>query len=117
MITVPEIRKFIFSLPESIEIEHWGKPSFRINNKIFAVLQEDGVTLTIKSSHEDRNIYTQMDPKIYTVPESFSNLNYMHMNIELVEKSEAKMLIYKAWSSVAPKKLVKTFNGGKFEEG
>jgi hypothetical protein len=34
MISVEEVRTFALSLPGSEEIEHWGKPSFRIRNKI-----------------------------------------------------------------------------------
>jgi hypothetical protein len=114
MISIHEIRNFIKNLPESQETDHWGKPSFRLNNKIFAVLQEDGVTLTIKTSREDREIYTQLDPQIFRVPETFSNLNYMNLNINLIEPEEVKLLILKAWRNVAPKKLIKTYES-RFE--
>ena len=115
MISISEIRNFIMKLPESLEVDHWGKPSFRLNNKIFAVLQEDGVTLTIKISTQEREIYTQLEPKIFRVPETFSNLNYMHINTNLIKPEEAKLLIERAWRSVAPKRLIKQFEW-KFEE-
>ncbi|MFD0674903.1 MmcQ/YjbR family DNA-binding protein [Cohnella sp. GCM10027633] len=111
MISIAEIRKYAMNLPESMEVEHWGKPSFRMKNKIFAVLQEDGVTLTLKTSAEEREIYTQLDPRIFRVPETFSNLNYMHVNTELINPEEARLLLLKAWKSVAPKKLIKEFEG------
>lgn len=112
MIAAEEVRKFALSLPESEEIEHWGKPSFRIKNKIFAVIQEYGVTLVLKTSGEDREIYTGMDPNVYSVPKSFSKLNYMVVNLELADPEELRGLIIKAWSSIAPKKLVKAFQNG-----
>lgn len=107
MISTHEIRNYIMNLPESIEVEHWGKRSFRIKNKIFAILQEDGATLTIKASAEDIEILTQLDPRIFQVPKTFSNLNYMHINMEQIDPEEAKSFILKAWRSVAPKKLIK----------
>lgn len=111
MITVDEVRSYALSLPESKEIEHWGKPSFRINKKIFAVVQKDGVHLAVKTVGDDRMIYTTMAPETFKVPESYSTLNYVLVNMNLVEPEELKGLLLKAWGSVAPKKLVKQYDG------
>jgi hypothetical protein len=111
MMSVEEVRTFALSLPESMEIEHWGKPSFRIRNKVFAVIQEDGVSLDVKTVGEDRLIYTTMDSKVYSIPRSFSNMNYMIVNLDLVNSEELRGLLIKAWSSIAPKKLVKEYKG------
>ncbi|TVX98682.1 MmcQ/YjbR family DNA-binding protein [Cohnella terricola] len=114
MTTIESVRHFSLSLPESKEINHWGKPSFRVNNKIFAVIQDDGFTLTVKTVAEDRSMLTTLDPETFKVPDSFSNLNYMNINLTRVEEKELKGLILKAWSSIAPKKLVnKYFEGLK----
>ena len=101
------------TLPETKEVDHFGKLSFRVNNKIFTVIQPDGYTLTVKTNGEDRAIYTTMDPETYSVPASFSNLNYMHINLNTVSPEELHGLVIKAWSSVAPKKLVQAFNRSK----
>jgi hypothetical protein len=107
MMSVEEVRTFAMSLPESEEIEHWGKPSFRVKNKIFAVVQEDSVSLVIKTTGDDKHIYTTMDASVYSIPESFTKLNYMIVNLELVDPEELRGLLIKAWCSMAPKKLLK----------
>jgi hypothetical protein len=112
MITVEEVRSYALSLPQSREVEHWGKPSFRINNKVYAVLQEDGVTLTVKTVGEDKMIYTTMDPATFQIPETFSKLNYMHINLTKVDVQELQGLLLKAWSSVVPKKILKEYMDG-----
>ncbi len=109
MMSVEEVRTLALSFPEAEELEHWGKPSFRIRNKIFAVIQEDGVSLVVKTTVEDREIYTKMEPEVYSIPKSFSNLNYMIVKMNLVNAEELRGLITKAWSSIAPKKLVKEY--------
>ncbi|WP_258881302.1 MmcQ/YjbR family DNA-binding protein [Paenibacillus sp. sptzw28] len=116
LISINEAREFILSLPETVEIDHFGKPSFRINNKIFATIQPDGITLTIKTVGEDRTIYTTMDPETYRIPETFSKLNYMHINLYTASPEELKGLLNKAWRSVAPKRVVKAFDESKFED-
>ncbi|WP_271754997.1 MmcQ/YjbR family DNA-binding protein [Cohnella sp. JJ-181] len=110
MFPIHDIRSFILTLPETKEIDHFGKPSFRVNNKIFATIQPEGSILTVKTNGEDRMMYTMLDPETYRVPETFSNLNYMHINLNTVSPIELKGLLIKAWSHVAPKKLVKAFD-------
>ncbi|MFC5472295.1 MmcQ/YjbR family DNA-binding protein [Cohnella suwonensis] len=109
MITIQEIRDYCLSLPETVELDHWGKPSFRIRNKIIAVFQPDGITLTIKASPEDKAIYSDIDPNVYRIPESFANMNYLNVHLPFADRTEVQGLIRKAWSSIAPKKLVKAY--------
>lgn len=104
-----ELRSFLMGLPETKEIDHWGKPSFRVNNKIYAALQPDGTTLTLKTTGEDRSVYTAMAPETYRIPDTFSKLNYMHADLQKADPDELKGLLLKAWAGVAPKKLVKEF--------
>lgn len=110
VITKQEVQSFALALPEAHEMEHWGKPSYRIGSKIFAVVQEDGVTLTVKTTGEDRIIYTDMDSAAYSIPESFSNMNYMHIHMTNADPREVKGLLVKAWSSIAPKRAIKAYN-------
>lgn len=109
MLTIDEIRKITLSLPAAEEIQHFEKPSFRVNQKIFVVIQTDMKTITVKTSREERALYIETDPTAYSVPESFSNLNYMHINLETANDVEVVKLIQSAWGRVAPKKLSKAF--------
>ncbi|MCQ6557180.1 MmcQ/YjbR family DNA-binding protein [Paenibacillus mendelii] len=107
MMTAEEVRAFALSLPEAQEQEHWGKPSFRVGKKIFAVIQEDGLTLTVKTTAEDRMAYTTMDPLTFSIPASFSNLNYMVVQMNRIDPNELRDLLMLGWRLVAPKRLVK----------
>ncbi|WP_438447685.1 MmcQ/YjbR family DNA-binding protein [Gorillibacterium sp. sgz5001074] len=109
MISVTEVREVALSLPGAVEVEHMGKPSFRMNNKIFLVMQEDLITITVKISKEERNLYVSEDPVTYRIPEGFAHLNYMHICLETAPKEEVFNLIRSAWGSVAPKKAVKAY--------
>jgi len=97
-------------LPEVEERDHWGKPSFRVRNKIFATIQEDGTSLILKTTQEDRMVYTEMDPTIFSVPSKYSNLNYMVVRMDLIDQLELRGLLIKGWSLVAPKSLVKNLD-------
>lgn len=73
MMTVEEVRAFAMSLPQAEETLHWGKASFRIKNKIFAVIQEDGVSLVVKTTGEDKMIYPTLDAEFSAFPHLFQN--------------------------------------------
>ncbi|MBS4196936.1 MmcQ/YjbR family DNA-binding protein [Lederbergia citri] len=106
MNTVENVRAFVISLPEVEERDHWGKPSFRVRNKIFVTIQEDGTSLIVKTTQEDRMVYTELDPSIFSVPTRYSNLNYMVVRLDLISQVELRGLLIKGWSLVAPKSLV-----------
>ncbi|MDQ1909951.1 MmcQ/YjbR family DNA-binding protein [Paenibacillus sp. GD4] len=109
MATVHEVRALALSLPETEEQEHGGKPSFRVRDKIYAVIQPDQVSLVIKTTEEDRQAYTTLDPEVFQVPGSFSRLAYMMVRIDRIEMDELRQLLVKAWKLVAPKRLVKAY--------
>lgn len=106
---VNEVRQIALSLPEAEESAHWGKASFRVNNKIFTVIQSDMSTITVKTTSEVRELYTTTNAQAYQVPETFANMNYMHINLSTAPPDEIRNLIQTAWGLVAPKKMVKAF--------
>ncbi|MCC3372457.1 MmcQ/YjbR family DNA-binding protein [Cohnella sp. REN36] len=68
-------RRWSLSLPETEEAEHWGKASFRVRNKIYAVIQPDQRSVVIKTSREDKEalfpfaeIYTTVDCRNVIIP-------------------------------------------------
>ncbi len=62
MVSVDEARRLALSLPEAVEQDHHGRPSFRVNGRIFAtlwdpehmnvMLDEPGI-LTAARAHPD----------------------------------------------------------------
>jgi hypothetical protein len=48
MATAAQFRKLALALPEVEEKSHFGKPDFRVRNKIFAGLSADGVRANLK---------------------------------------------------------------------
>ncbi|MGO4274566.1 MmcQ/YjbR family DNA-binding protein, partial [Paenibacillus sp. TAF58] len=79
-------------------------------NKIYAIIQPDGVSLVVKTTKEDRVAYTTMDPNVYQLPDNFQNLAFMIIRMDRVHPEECRTMLIQAWSLVAPKKVVKAFN-------
>lgn len=106
MVSVRQVGEWASSLPGVEEQDHFGKRSFRVRKSIFVVIQPDGRTVTIKMNKDERLAYITMAPEVYSVPEGFSHLNFMHVHLSRVDVEEIHELVVKAWRLVAPKKLV-----------
>ncbi|MFK7694262.1 MmcQ/YjbR family DNA-binding protein [Paenibacillus sp. HJGM_3] len=113
MITVEEVRALALALPGTEEQEHWDKPSFRVNNKIYAVLQEDGISLLVKTTKEERAAFTTLDPEVYAVPANYSTLNYMLIRMDRVKPGECRDLLVQSWRLVSPKRIVAAYDASR----
>ena len=53
MITSEDVRGFALSLPEAEELETWGHPTFRVRNKMFMGMGNNGQAVSVKASLEE----------------------------------------------------------------
>lgn len=105
LISASEIRAAALALPEAEEHSDFDKPSFRVRNKIFAVIQPDGVSLLVKAERDDIVTLTGSEPDIFSTPKGFGHLNYMLVRLDRIGKPELQRLLVQAWRCVAPKPL------------
>ncbi len=69
------LRKLCLALPDAHEVEAWGEPTFRLQNKMFAMFASPGThhgegrtAVWIKSQFEDRELLVRASPEQYFVP-------------------------------------------------
>jgi hypothetical protein len=53
MASAADVRKFVSSLPGVTEVDHFGRPSFRTKNRIFAVIRPDGLFLHLPEERKE----------------------------------------------------------------
>jgi hypothetical protein len=62
-------RKIALSFPGTVEQDHFGRPSFRVNKKIFATLWTEQNRMMVKLSLVDQDVFHTFDPVVfYPVP-------------------------------------------------
>ena len=65
-----ELRGICLDLPESAEVEAWGRPTFRAGKKMFALFgggHDEGFTVIFKPEPDERAALVQ-DPRIFVPP-------------------------------------------------
>lgn len=100
--TVAQVRKLALALPETIEREHWGNPSFRIRGRIFATVPDD------------HHVNVMIDPfdaesAVADAPESCEVLFWgkevrgVRVTLQNAEPQMVDTLLRSAWRRKAPK--------------
>ncbi len=110
MISIAAARQMILSLPEVEEKSHFGRPDFRIRNKIFASLHEDKHCVMVKLSILDQSVFCAFDPLIiFPVPGGWGQKGATLVNLKRVRKSVLMDALITAWKTVAPPSLLKKY--------
>lgn len=105
MISIDQVRQLALALPEAVEQDHHGRPSFRVAGKIFATLWDP------------RHVNVMLDePGILTAtaahPEACEEfwwgkrLRAVHVDLDRAQATLLSDLLLDAWENKAPKKLV-----------
>jgi hypothetical protein len=68
MVTADELRRVVLSLPEAEERETWGHPTFRVRDKMFAALSDDGQVASVKATRQEQAALIEATPETFGVP-------------------------------------------------
>ena len=106
-----DFRALALSLPETTEKEAWGHPTFRVRDKMFAMLGVgDDHSVRVKSTLDEQTALTQMDPETFSVPGYVGKYGWIRIQLDRVDPEELSELVTEAWRMTAPKRLVKAFD-------
>ena len=105
MVSVDHARRLALALPEAVEQDHHGRPSFRVGGKIFAtlwdhehmnVMLDEGGILT--AVHQDTETYEEVWWG--------KKLSAVRVTLPRVESKALAQLLTEAWELRAPKRLL-----------
>jgi hypothetical protein len=99
-------------LPEAVELETWGEATFRVRNKIFAMLGSDGKRASIKATRDEQQALIEENPGAYFYPEYVGVHGWVGVVVAKADREEVEELLIEAWRMTAPKRLVAAFDAG-----
>ena len=104
MVSSQQARELALGLPEAVEQDHHGRPSFRVAGKIFATLwDEEYVNVML----DEGGILTavQNDPETFEEVRWGKRLAAVRVSLGRVEPQTLATLLLEAWELRAPKRL------------
>jgi hypothetical protein len=93
-------------LPEAVELEHWGNPSFRIRGKIFATVPDDD-HLNVMLDPFDVEPVVRDDPSTCEELMWGKQLVGVRVSLRHAGRTMVKSLLESAWRRKAPKRLLR----------
>ena len=112
MVTADTLRQVVQALPEAEERETWGHPTFRVRDKMFAALSDDGQLASVKATREEQAALTAAAPATFGVPAYVGRHGWVSIQLATVDPEELGELVVEAWRQTAPKRLVATNDAG-----
>jgi hypothetical protein len=104
---VDVLPKVVLGLPGVEEDEGWaGQPVFKVRNKSFAYLSEDGTRLLLKALREEQEALVAEDPEVYSPSWASGRFAWLEIDIAAADDQELRELVTEAWRLTAPKSLI-----------
>ena len=113
MTTADELRRVVLALPQAEERETWGHPTFRVRDKLFAALSDDGQVASVKATRVEQAALTAAAPETFGVPAYVGRHGWVSIQLATVDPTELGELVVEAWRQTAPKRLVATYDAGR----
>jgi hypothetical protein len=104
--TPDDARRLALALPEVVEQDHHGRPSFRVGGKIFATLWDDA---HMNVMLDEPGIRTAVQDKPTACEEFWWGKRLRAVQLDLARAGEATAheLLADAWEQKAPKRLLR----------
>ena len=108
-----ELRAILLASPEAVEVEAWGRPTFRAGTRIFAVFsgtEEHPHALIIKPDDDDRESLSQ-DPRFFSPP-YFGPSGWLALDLDAapVDWDEVRELADASYRRVALKRMLRALD-------
>jgi len=101
-----EIRRLALALPEAVEADHHGIPSFRVKGRIFCTLHRDQPRMMVKLDVEDQHNLAEAHPGVVEpVPGYWGRKGSTFVYYERADAALIETLLRMAWGNVAPARL------------
>ena len=102
MITCDTVRRMALACPATEEKEHWGRPSFRVRDRIFATLWPTENMAMVKLSPHQQAAFVQSYPRAFThVPNAWGR-GATFVQLQYVSNGVFRRALVAAWRRVAP---------------
>ncbi len=103
------LRAICLALPQTVETKSWGNPTFRINNKIFAMekdLDDGCIALLCKAPPGAQAVLVGADPERFFVPAYVGPKGWVGMRLDRKpDWNEVTALVRRSYRLIAPKRL------------
>ena len=109
--TFDDVREIAHALPGVQDGTSYGTRALKVGGKLLARLHQNIDCLVLRADLLDREILMQSAPEVFFITDHYRNYPWILVRLAALEKQALPDLIERAWRLVAPKTLVKKYDG------
>jgi hypothetical protein len=111
MVTEDDVRRVALSLPGTTEKPSYGTPGFRVKDKLFARIREEGDVLVVwvEDEGEKEALLASAPGTFFTTPH-YDGYPMVLVRFDAVDLAELTELLTDAWRIRAPRRLREEFD-------
>ena len=102
MVTYDLVREIALALPNVEEGTSYGTPALKVRGKLFVRLKEDGETIVLKTTYEEREELMAHDSETYFITDHYLNYPYILVSLNRVHPDALKELILISYRLAKP---------------
>ncbi|HEV8037751.1 MAG TPA: MmcQ/YjbR family DNA-binding protein [Bryobacteraceae bacterium] len=96
MVTFEQVRKIALALPNVEESTSYGTAAFKTNGKLLARLKEDGDSLVVGTTFEEREEMLAEDPETYYITDHYLKYPWILIRLSRVSPDALRDLMNRA---------------------
>ncbi len=111
MAEIDDVRPLGSSLERSYEVYVRGRLNFRVGQIVYVAFSLDESVMGFAFPKEERAGLVASDPRKFELPSaSDMRFNWLHADLAVLDRDEARELVVDAWRMVVPQKVSRAYD-------
>jgi hypothetical protein len=103
-VTFPDVLKLAASIGKVEQSTSYGTPALKVGGKLLARLREDGDSLVVATTFEEREEMLAADPETYYITDHYLKYPWILVRLSRVHPDALRDLLNRAWRLTAATK-------------
>jgi len=101
-----DVRRIALSLPETVEKQRWGHPTFDVAGRMFITVPDDQTSFAVRCPRLEREELIAAEPGKFWVPPHEAGSNWVRARLAALEDAdELYDILVDSWRQVAPPEI------------
>ena len=111
MATEDDVRRLALALPEVTEKPSYGTPGFRVKDRLFARIHQDGGVLVLWTADMvEKESFIDSEPDVFFTTPHYEGHAHVLVRLDRVDEAQLAELLQMAWHVRAPASLRARFD-------
>jgi hypothetical protein len=108
--TFEDVKTLASGWPGVAEGTSYGTAALKVNGKLLARLKEDGDSLVVAGiGHDERAMLMEARPQVFYITDHYRDWPAVLVRLSRVEPPVVERLLLRRWRSIAPTKLLRSW--------